>query len=86
VIALISQYYEDVMNSAVQHTYVMRNDMNYEYYVMNEFLVKIGFRKDEKIDIVNLIEGKAVESQSQWKGLTQTLKKIVVKELGIDRN
>jgi len=24
VIALISQYYEDVMNSAVMHTYVMR--------------------------------------------------------------
>ena len=39
VIALISQYYEDVMNSAIMHTYVMRQDMNHEYYVMNEFLV-----------------------------------------------
>ena len=33
VIALISQYYEDVMNSAEMHTYVMRQQLNHEYYV-----------------------------------------------------
>ena len=33
VIALISQYYEDVMNSAEMHTYVMRQQLNHENYV-----------------------------------------------------
>ena len=31
VIALISQYYEDVMNSKIQHIYEMRQELNYEY-------------------------------------------------------
>jgi len=29
VIALISQYYEDVMNQQVMHTYLMRNEINH---------------------------------------------------------
>jgi hypothetical protein len=29
VIALISQYYEDVMNSRVMHTYTMKNELNH---------------------------------------------------------
>jgi len=33
VIALISQYYEDVMNRAVMHSYVMKNSLNHEHYV-----------------------------------------------------
>lgn len=34
VIALISQYYEDVMNSAEMHTYLQRHQLNHEYYVI----------------------------------------------------
>ena len=33
LIALISQYYEDVMNSAIMHTYAMRYELNHEYHV-----------------------------------------------------
>lgn len=33
VIALISQYYEDVMNRKVMHSYVMKNSLNHEHYV-----------------------------------------------------
>ena len=39
VIALISQYYEDVMNSAIMHTYVMRQELNQDYYIFHEFMV-----------------------------------------------
>jgi len=45
VIALISQFYEDVMNRRVMHTYIMYHELNREYYVFNEFLVIIGWKK-----------------------------------------
>jgi hypothetical protein len=37
VIALISQYYENVMNSAEMHAYVQRQQLNHEYYVFHKF-------------------------------------------------
>ena len=42
VIALISQYYEDVMNQQVMHTYCMRMTLNHEYNVVHQFKVQIG--------------------------------------------
>jgi len=81
VIALISQYYEDVMNSKVMHTYLMRHQLNHEHYVFNQFMVTIGLRKDETIDAMIIIDGEEEESEVEWKGLTQTMKKVFVKEL-----
>lgn len=80
VIALISQYYEDVMNSAEMHNYVMRQELNHEYYVFNEFMVQMALHKDDNIDAFILIDGEAVENECEWKGLTQTMKKEFVKE------
>merc|ERR1712166_1367479 len=82
VIALISQYYEDVMNSKVMHTYLMRHQLNHEVYVFNQFMVTIGWRKDETIDAMIIIDGEEEESEVEWKGLTQTMKKVFIKELG----
>jgi len=81
VIALISQYYEDVMNRRVMHTYKMKHDLNNEYYVFNEFLVKMGWKTDDKIDAIILIDGEKIEDALVWKGLTQTMKKVFVEEL-----
>jgi len=44
-------------------------------------MVRIGWRKDEKIDAMIIIDGEEEESETVWKGLTQTMKKILVKEL-----
>lgn len=70
VIALISQYYEDVMNNCEMHTYVMRQGLNQEYFVFNQFMVKIGKRKDEMIDAMLLINGETAENEGEWLGLT----------------
>jgi len=37
VIALISQYYEDVMNSRVMWIYIMKQNLNQEYNIIIEF-------------------------------------------------
>ena len=68
------------MNSAIMHTYVMRHELNQEYQIYNQFLVSIGMRKDDNIDAIILIDGEQGE-ESEWKGLTQTMKKVFVKEL-----
>ena len=81
MIALISQYYEDVMNSKVMHTYIMKNDLNQEYNIFNEFMKMLGLRTDEIMDAIVLIDGEFVENETEWKGLTQTVKKLFTKEI-----
>jgi hypothetical protein len=66
VIALISQYYEDVMNSAEMHTYVMRQQLNHEYYVYQQFLAMIGLGSERNIDAILLIDGEYSENKSEW--------------------
>ena len=44
-------------------------------------MVRIGWRKDETIDAMIIIDGEEEESEVEWKGLTQTMKKVFVKEL-----
>jgi ribosomal protein L24 len=83
VIALISQYYENVMNSKVMHQYSMRQTLNQEYFVFEEFFVKIGWSKDEKIDTVILVDGEQESEEGEWQGLTQTMKKIIVEKLDL---
>ena len=68
------------MNSAEMHNYVMRQELNHEYYVYNEFMVQMGFHNDDNIDAFILIDGEAVENECEWKGLTQTMKKEFVRE------
>jgi ABC-type bacteriocin/lantibiotic exporter with double-glycine peptidase domain len=43
VIALISQYYENVMNSKVMHVYEMKQSLNQAYHEIHEFRVRFGF-------------------------------------------
>ena len=80
VIALISQYYEDVMNSAEMHTYCMRQQLNHEYYVYHEFMVQIGWKSDKNIDAIFIIDGEYVDNDGEWKGLTQTMNRNFIKE------
>ena len=50
---------------------------------MNEFMVKIGIRTDENISALILINGDAIRMvRSEWKGLTQTMKRVFEIELG----
>ena len=79
VIALISQYYEDVMNSAEMHTYMQRQQLNHEYYVYQEFKVQMGWTDDDNIDALLLITGEEADEGSEWKGLTQTMNRNFVK-------
>lgn len=80
VIALISQYYEDTMNSAVKHKYIMRHQLNQEYFIYNQFMIEMNFMTDRQIDTIILIDGDEVEDESDWKGLTQAVKSLIVKE------
>ena len=57
MIALISQYYEDVMNSKVMHTYAMRQELNHEYDLYCQFRVLMGLDKEKRIDSILLIDG-----------------------------
>jgi len=76
VIALISQHYEDVMNSQVMHIILMKQELNKEYDLYNRFLVDVGFRELMKVDAFIMIEGKEVGGEDEWKGLSQTMKQI----------
>ena len=40
----------------------------------------MGWEIDNKIDGIILIDGEKIEDESEWKGLTQTVKKVIVKE------
>jgi len=75
VIALISQYYENVMNLANMHTYVMKQALNSECDVFYEYFCKKG--DDPKIDAVILIDAAAHEDDGEWKGLTQVIKTFI---------
>lgn len=79
VIALISQYYEDVMNSKVMHKYIMRNRLNHEYHIYYLYMVRNKFFKDEKIDAVIIIDGEEAENEEEWRGLIQTMKRVIMK-------
>jgi len=79
VIALISQYYEDVMNRKIMHTYVMKNNINGEHYVLKKFSVLMGWEKEENIDaLILIIPLEQDDDELEWKGHTQTMKKIFV--------
>jgi hypothetical protein len=70
VIALIGQFYEDVMNRRVMHTYMMKHNMNDQHYIYEEFLAKLGWKEDKTFDFIILIDGNEEEDDSIWKGLT----------------
>lgn len=54
------------MNSATMHSYVMRHQLNHEYYVWSQFWVEMGFGKDKKIDAIILIVGDTTETHEEW--------------------
>ena len=81
MIALISQYYEDVMNSKVQHTYEMKQELNHEYKTFVQFRVLVGWQTDKRIDSIILVDGEQEEEDGEWKGLTQTMKKMIYNKL-----
>jgi hypothetical protein len=62
VIALISQYYEDIMNSKIMLTYWMKHQLNREYYIFYTFLNEMGLRQDKKIDALILFDGNVMEN------------------------
>jgi len=80
VIALISQHYEDVMNSQVKHIILMKQELNKEHDLFNQFLVNCGYRKLSKVDAFILIDGQEVDGEDEWKGLSQTMKRINAKQ------
>jgi len=43
-------------------------------------MIQIGWKTDENMDVIVLIDGEKVDDESEWKGLTQTVKKVIVKE------
>ena len=56
VIALISQVYENVMNSKMKYTYIQRQDLNSEYARTKSFLKDFMYWKsDDEISIATLI-------------------------------
>jgi len=63
------------------HTYIMKHELNHQYSIFNEFMVRAGLRKDETIDAIVLIDGEIDENELEWVGLTQTMKKVFVKHL-----
>ena len=60
------------------HTFVMKHELNVEHYTYRQFMVDIGQRKDKGVDAIIIIYGNDEENEAEWKGLTQTMKKIIV--------
>ena len=77
VIALISQYYENVMNLSNMHTYIMKQDLNSECDTFYQYLCDSGRIVDERIDTIILIDAAAHEDDGEWKGLTQVMKTFI---------
>jgi hypothetical protein len=63
------------MARKVMHNYTMKNDLNGEYFIYKQFLVKMGIRKDSCIDGIVLITGEEEEDGLEWVGVTQTMKR-----------
>jgi hypothetical protein len=68
------------MNSAVMHRYIMRQQLNKDYFTFQKFMVEAGLFSDNNIDAIFLFNGEEVENAGEWKGLTQTMKRVYVKE------
>lgn len=64
------------MNSQTQHIYVMKQELNKEYDLHRKFLVDNGFEKELRIDALIMIDGEQEEGEEEWKGLSQTMKRI----------
>ena len=67
------------MNRRVMHEYMMKHKMNDQHYIYDEFRAQMGWKDDKTFDFIILIDGHEEEDDSIWKGLTQTMKRVVVK-------
>ena len=59
----------------------MRMELNHQYNMIHEFKVQIGQATDKAFDSLILVCGVQPEEGSEWKGLTQTLKKLIYAKL-----
>jgi len=59
----------------------MSQQLNHQHNVFKQFRVLMGLEEDKKIDTVILIDGKQEEAEAEWKGLTQTMKKMIYSKL-----
>ena len=69
------------MNSKDMHKYIMRNRMNHEYYIYHQYMVDKKWFKDDKIDAVIILDGEEVEDELEWKGLIQTMRRVILKSM-----
>lgn len=70
------------MDSRVKHTYCQKQNFNAEYNVFRQFMSQNGFFVEQKIDTIILVDAKENEGDDAWKGLSQTMKVFISKELG----
>ena len=54
------------MNSKVQHTYEMRQELNQEYNIFFKFKIQMGWETDKRIDTIILIDGEKAEDEAEW--------------------
>ena len=57
------------MNSKIQHNYVMKEELNFEYEIFKEFLRRLNFTNQD-FDCVVLIDGEEKEETNVWLGLS----------------
>ena len=59
----------------------MKQELNHEYKTFVQFRVMVGWETDKRIDSIILIDGEQDEEDGEWKGLTQTMKKMIYAKL-----
>ena len=69
------------MNSKLMHTIKMYQSLNSELSTLIQFFVMMGFAEDEQIDSIILVGSQEEEDNSEWKGLTQTMRVMIYTKL-----
>jgi len=57
----------------------MKQTLNREFDLIKRFWVQMGWVKDIVVDAYIMINGEKKDEDEEWKGLTQTLRRIIAK-------
>ena len=85
VIALISQVYEDVMNSQKRHIYVQRQELNDECDRFFSYLEDVKFWNKKNASFISqmVIVNCNIDDilGEEWQGVIQTLKRFILEKV-----
>ena len=68
------------MNNKEVHILTMKKDLTREYQIFKKFWNILGLIEENKYETIILLDGEAIEDALEWPGISQTIKKFIIKE------